>query len=173
MTSWTSGCLFNYHAASLHDDLCYFLILVVVFDQSLMPQCSISALGWWLFTFLYPYPLGKPLLYIADHRDIFTERSNLVSYLLFNKQHYQRCHKDITRALWLWNPQTLRSASFPFSPLLMMSQGGFPFPPPHLSWWPSSIAALKRALLSNHCCPAESLLCPQSHLYVLLLNYPG
>lgn len=129
MTSWTSGCLFNYPAASLHDDLCYFLILVVVCDQSLMLQCSISALGWWLFTFPYPYPLGKPLLYIADHRDIFTERSNLVSYLLFNKQHYQRCHKDFTRALWLWNPQTLRSASFPFSPLLMMSQGGFPFSP--------------------------------------------
>ena len=46
-------------------------------------------------------------------------------------------------------------------------------PPPLLSWWPSSIAALKRALLSNHCCPVESLLCPQSHPYVLLLNYPG
>lgn len=105
--------------------------------------------------------------------DIFTERSNLVSYLVFNKQPDQQCHKDFRRALWLQKPQTLRSAPFPFSPLLMKSQGGFPSSPPLLAWWPSSIAALKRALLSNHCCPAESLLCPQSHPYVLLLNYPG
>lgn len=125
MTSWTSGCLFNYPAAILHDDLCYFLVLVMVYAHSLMLQCSITVLGWWLFTFPYLYPLGKPLLYIADRRDIFTERSNLVSYLLFNKQRDQLCHKDFTRVLWLWNPQTPRSAPLPFSPLLMMSWGGF------------------------------------------------
>lgn len=66
MTSWTSGRVFNYPAAPLHGD--YFLILVML-------QCSITALGWWLFTFPYPYPLGKPWMYIAEHRDIFTERA--------------------------------------------------------------------------------------------------
>lgn len=43
--------------------------------------------------FLYSYLLGILLVYIADPRDIFTERGKLVSYLLFNKQHDQRCHR--------------------------------------------------------------------------------
>lgn len=47
------------------------------------------------------------------------------------------------------------------------------YTPPLRLLWQNSIVALKRALLSNHCCPAESHLCPQSHLYVLILNYPA
>lgn len=42
-----------------------------------------------------------------------------------------------------------------------------------LSRWLSSISSLRRALLSNYRCPPESPLCPQSHLYVLLIHYPA
>lgn len=160
--------VFNYPAAPLHDDLCFLLILLIVCAQSLMQQCSITVLGFWTFNFPYSYPLGKPLLYIADHEDIFTEHSNPVSYLLFSKQHDQRCQKDFTEPFNYGIPKPHGH----FHPM-MTSQGGFPCSRGSSIMVARSIAAFKRALLSNHCCPAESLLCPQFHPYALLLNYPG
>lgn len=58
----------------------------------------------------------------------------------------------------LWNPQTLWSAPFAFSPLLMMSLATFHSSLPLAQ--PSSISALRRALLTNHCCPTVSCLPP-------------
>lgn len=167
MTSWTSGCLTT---LQLHR----------------MMTCAISWFLWWCVHTAWWCSVA--LQYLACDclpSRIFILWENLYCTLLtagtFSLSVATWCPtcfltnstiSGVIRALWLWKPQTPRSAPLPFSPLLMMSWRGFPSSPqPLFSWWLSSITTLKRTLLFNHCCPA--LLCPQSHPYVLLLNYPS
>lgn len=78
-------------------------------------------------------------------------------------------HKDFTGS-WLWNPHLNGSAPIATFHHFWWCHGVcFPL----LSSWPSSISVLKWALPCNHCCQEDSLPCPQSHSYALLLNYTG
>lgn len=159
--------VFKYPAASLHDDLCYFLIQAwccSVALQYLAGDCLPSRIFiLWENLYCTLLTAGTFSLSVATWCPTCFLRNSVISSVI-----------RTSRKLFDYGiPELNGQHPFHFLPFWWCHEAGSPLLPPRPSWWPSSIAALKRALLSNHCCPVESLLCPQSHPYVLLLNYPG
>lgn len=173
MTSRTSGCLFNYLPTPLRDDSCYFLILRRVCSQNLILQCSITLLASDCLTsrILIPWEnlyctlltTGTFSLSIATWCPICFLTNSMISCVI--KTSHEPSDYE--------NPKLYGQHPCHFFLFWWCHEVSSPFITTLLPWWPSSIAALRRALLSNHCCPVESLLCPQYQPYVLLLNYPG